>query len=179
MKNIELVYENYHSLNEGKTNDVYYSLLDEIITSEEMNKLYPPNLSNEEIIYRESFQYLLLWDRLFYGIRVYDENKIWKDYIGEEIKNVIIATQWQDKRKNPEDHYIESFNVYARFKKQWCSLHQIFKYIMIFAVINILYSLLYNLLFSDSNIIIHQIRVLFFIVIAIVYFIFLKYKGDC
>ena len=107
------------------------------------------------------------------------ENKIWKDYIGEEIKNVIIATQWQDKRKNPEDHYIESFNVYARFKKQWCSLHQIFKYIMIFAVINILYSLLYNLLFSDSNIIIHQIRVLFFIVIAIVYFIFLKYKGDC
>lgn len=79
MKNIELVYENYHSLNEGKTNDVYYSLLDEIITSEEMDKLYPPNSSDEEIIYREPFQYLLLWDRLFYGNRVYDENKIWKD----------------------------------------------------------------------------------------------------
>ncbi len=79
MKNIELLYEKYHSLNEGKTSDVYYSLLDEIITSEEMDKLYPPNLSNEEIINREPFQYLLLWDRLFYGNHVYDENKIWKD----------------------------------------------------------------------------------------------------
>lgn len=79
MKNIELVYEKYHSLNDGKTSDVYYSLLDEIITSEEMDKLYPSNLSNEEIINREPFQYLLLWDRLFYGNRLYDENKIWKD----------------------------------------------------------------------------------------------------
>lgn len=79
MKNIEFVYEKYHSLNEGKTSDVYYSLLDEIISSEEMDKLYPPNLSNEEIVNREPFQYLLLWDRLFYGNRVYDENKIWKD----------------------------------------------------------------------------------------------------
>ena len=79
MKNVELVYEKYHSLNEGKTSDVYYSLLDEIITSEEMDKLYPPNLSNEEISNREPFQYLLLWDKLFYGNRVYDENKIWKD----------------------------------------------------------------------------------------------------
>lgn len=79
MKNIELVYEKYHSLNEGKTSDVYYSILDEIITSEEMDKMYPSNLLNEEIIDREPFQYLLLWDRLFYGNRVYDENKIWKD----------------------------------------------------------------------------------------------------
>ena len=54
-----------------------------------------------------------------------------------------------------------------------------FKYIMIFSVINVLYSLLYNLLFSDSNIIMHYMRILFFIVIAGVYFISLKIKGDC
>ena len=94
MKNIELLYEKYHSLNEGKTSDVYYSLLDEIITSEEMDKLYPQNLSNEEIINREPFQYLLLWDKLFYGNHLYDENKIWKDNNHKErfvnrIKNVL------------------------------------------------------------------------------------------
>ncbi|DAA85772.1 TPA: hypothetical protein CPT82_03700 [Candidatus Gastranaerophilales bacterium HUM_2] len=106
------------------------------------------------------------------------ENKIWKDYIGKEIDNVIIATQWQDNKKTTNDGYIESFNVYARFRKQWCTLHQIFKYIIIFAVINILYSLLYNLLFSDSSITIHKIRIIFFIAIAVFYFVILKVKGD-
>lgn len=42
MKNIELVYEKYHSLNEGKTNDVYYSLLDEIITSRGNGQVVSP-----------------------------------------------------------------------------------------------------------------------------------------
>lgn len=106
------------------------------------------------------------------------ENDIWKDYIGKKVDNVIIATQWQDKKKGKDDSYIDSFNVYARFRKQWCTINQIFKYIMAFAVINVLYSLLYNLLFSDSNITMHYIRILFFIVIAGIYFIFLKIKGE-
>lgn len=107
------------------------------------------------------------------------ENDIWKDYIGKKIDNVIIATQWQEKKKEGDNSCIESFNVYARFRKQWCTISQILKYIMIFSVINVLYSLLYNLLFSDSNIIMHYMRILFFIVIAGVYFISLKIKGDC
>lgn len=107
------------------------------------------------------------------------ENEIWQEYVGESINNVIIATQWQAKKIDKQKDFIESFNIYARIKKQWCTFKQIIKYVMIFAVINIFYSLLFNFLFIGNPIQINHIGIVLFLFVMGILILILKYKKDC
>ncbi|MBQ8847457.1 MAG: hypothetical protein IJ003_00765 [Candidatus Gastranaerophilales bacterium] len=97
------------------------------------------------------------------------ENEIWEKYTEKKIDNVIIASQWQDKiSENTKVKNIESFNVYAKFKYQLCTPSIIINYILIFAIINVLYSLLYNYLFTNSNLVVHYVKIAILIVMYLI-----------
>lgn len=82
-------YENYCHLNDGNSGSVYYNLLSKVIPFSEIKRLFPTKLNEKEREKRKTYQYLYLWDRLFYneGFQ-YNAEYLWKN---ENHKNSLIS----------------------------------------------------------------------------------------
>ncbi|MBQ0141999.1 MAG: hypothetical protein KBT06_04245 [Prevotellaceae bacterium] len=82
-------YENYCHLNDGNSGSVYYNLLSKVIPFSEIKRLFPTKLNEKERERRKSYQYLYLWDCLFYNEGfVYNAEYLWKN---ENHKKALIS----------------------------------------------------------------------------------------
>lgn len=82
-------YENYCHLNDDNSGSVYYNLLSKVIPFSEIKRLFPTKLNEKERERRKNYQYLYLWDRLFYneGFQ-FNAEYLWKN---ENHKNAVIS----------------------------------------------------------------------------------------